>query len=235
MKRLMCSRLVMLACGALSACSGDHDEIQGWIDQQVREVKPSVQPIAPPRKFEPEPYSGAAAPEPFGAGKLVAGTKLDARGSSQMLGEEMKRRKQPLEAYPLDSMVMVSDGMVDIMRAAQIAPRGIAKIAIGGLESYKSNPQVAELLRHKDDLMKIVAMYSGDGNFKVKVDTDPAKLTLSVRATGKTASEVVPLGAVLPFAAIGFFLESRSVMSMPVQQVAPPAVSPRPAPTGKHP
>ena len=97
----------LLAGLMISACSGNNEEIQAWMDQQAREVKPNVQPIQPPRKFQPEPYAAGAGAEPFGAGKMVAGTRLDPRGSSAILGEEMRRRKQPLEAFPLDSMVMV--------------------------------------------------------------------------------------------------------------------------------
>jgi hypothetical protein len=141
----------------------------------------------------------------------------------------------------LESMATISDGVIDLMRASQIAPRGVAKIALGGLESYKADKRVEEILRHKDDLMKIVAMYTGDGNFKVKVDKDPAKLSLSVRATGKTASEVVPLGMLAPFAALGFFMEAHATsgatsVSVPATSYPPPPPMPMPPPaTGKRP
>jgi type IV pilus assembly protein PilP len=108
----MIRRLVVLPCLAqillmLGACSGDREEIQGWMDQQAREVKPNVQPIQPPRKFLPEPYAASGGAEPFASAKMVSGTRLDPRGSSLVLGEELRRRKQPLEAFPLDSMTMV--------------------------------------------------------------------------------------------------------------------------------
>jgi hypothetical protein len=137
----------------------------------------------------------------------------------------------------LDSMAEMSDGMIDLLRAAQIAPRGFAKGALGALELYKDDKRVAELLAHKDDLMKIVNTYTGDGNFKVKVDKDVARLSLSVRATGKTASEVVPLGAVVPFLAFGFFLERGRADSSVQPSYAPPVPPPPPppGPTGRRP
>jgi hypothetical protein len=135
-----------------------------------------------------------------------------------------------------DAMVTASDGMVDLLRAAQIAPRGMAKLALGGLESYKSDKRVADLLAHRDDLMKLVSTYSSDGQFRVKLDKDAAKLRLDVRLTGKTAGEVVPIGALVPFMALGFLLESRSAststMVQPMPMVVPP---PPPSGTGKHP
>lgn len=81
--------------------------MQEWIDAQTKEARPSVEPILPPRKFQPEAYSGVSGAEPFATAKMVAGTRLDPKGSGAMVASEMQRRKQPLEAYPLDSMKMV--------------------------------------------------------------------------------------------------------------------------------
>jgi type IV pilus assembly protein PilP len=101
--------LIPLGCITLMlvACSGENDDLRAWMDQQAQAAKPNVQPIAPPRKFEPEPYAGAGGQDPFSSGKLVAGTRLSSASSNALLGAEMKRRKEPLEAYPLDAMTMV--------------------------------------------------------------------------------------------------------------------------------
>ena len=40
----------------LAGCGSDIDELQQWMDQQRREVQPTVQPISPPKKFDPQPY-----------------------------------------------------------------------------------------------------------------------------------------------------------------------------------
>jgi type IV pilus assembly protein PilP len=91
----------------LSACSAEHDELQQWMDQQRREVKPNVTPLSPPRKFDPAPYQMAQAVEPFSAQKLTVALKQEARQPNSILAAELNRRKEPLEAYPLDSMSMV--------------------------------------------------------------------------------------------------------------------------------
>lgn len=132
----------------------------------------------------------------------------------------------------LDAFAQMSDGMVDLLRAAQIAPRGFAKIAMGALEYYRgTNTQVDELLRHKDDLNKIMAAYTGDGQFKVDRKLDSTKLRLDVRATGKSASEVVPAGVIVPLAAIGF-LVGRGTTTAPqpptMQIPGPPPAAPSP-------
>lgn len=96
-----------LALLVLAGCSADHDELQQWMDQQRREVKPSVTPLQPPSKFNPEPYTMAAGVEPFSNQKLTVALKQEARQPNSLLAAEMNRRKEPLEAYPLDSMSMV--------------------------------------------------------------------------------------------------------------------------------
>lgn len=92
---------------ALVGCSSDLDELQQWMDQQRREVRPNVQPIATPKKFDPQPYVAADSVEPFSPQKLSVALKQEVRQPSSLLAAEMNRRKEPLEAYPLDSMSMV--------------------------------------------------------------------------------------------------------------------------------
>jgi type IV pilus assembly protein PilP len=104
------SSLLMAALTAstvLVGCSGAQDELQQWIDQQRREVKPNVPPLSAPKKFDPQPYLAGNAVEPFSAQKLTVAIKQEARQSNSLLAAEINRRKEPLEAYPVDSMSMV--------------------------------------------------------------------------------------------------------------------------------
>jgi hypothetical protein len=146
----------------------------------------------------------------------------------------------------LDAMELVSSGAVDLLRAAQIAPRGVAKIALGALDSYRgTSAQVDDLIQHKADLMKVVDAYTGDGNFKVAIDRNPKTLRLGVRATGKTAGEVVPFGLVAPLAVIGYLTEradaAAAKAAKPTRPTAvdpertPPAAQPPAAPAAKPP
>lgn len=91
----------------LVGCGGEQVELTQWMEQQKREVKPNVQPISPPKKFDPQPYLGMNGVEPFSTQKLAVALKQEARQPNSMLAAELNRRKEPLEAYPLDSMTMV--------------------------------------------------------------------------------------------------------------------------------
>jgi type IV pilus assembly protein PilP len=102
-------RIIALATATLlvAGCGADHDELRAWMEQQRREVKPNVPPLQPPKKFDPEAYAAAAAVDPFSNQKLTVALKQEARQPNSLLAAEMNRRKEPLEAYPLDAMTMV--------------------------------------------------------------------------------------------------------------------------------
>lgn len=99
--------LAALALTALAGCSGEQDELQAWMDQQRQEVRPNVQPLSPPQKFNPEAYAGMDGVEPFSSQKLTGALKQEARQPNSAVSAELNRRKEPLEAFPLDSMTMV--------------------------------------------------------------------------------------------------------------------------------
>jgi hypothetical protein len=127
----------------------------------------------------------------------------------------------------LDQVALMSEGGIEILRAAHIAPRGIAKVVLGAIESYKGDKRVDELLKHRADIMKIVENYTGDGNFKASVTKDATKLRLDVRATGKTLSEVVPLGFLGPGAAFFLVVGRAPIMQGGAQMAEPPATQPK--------
>lgn len=99
--------LVLAAVAALAGCGAELDELQQWMEQQRREVKPNVPPLQPPKKFDPQPYAAADGIEPFSTQKLAVALKRDERAPNSLLAGELNRRKEPLEAYPLDNMSMV--------------------------------------------------------------------------------------------------------------------------------
>jgi type IV pilus assembly protein PilP len=99
--------LLVAAGVTLAGCGNNTDELSQWMEQQKRVVKPKVEPIAAPKKFVPEPYASISGVEPFSNQKVNVGTRIDSRQSNAMLAAQLRRRKEPLEAYPLDAMKMV--------------------------------------------------------------------------------------------------------------------------------
>jgi len=104
------SSLAVAAFGlalVLQGCADDQDELAQWMEQQKREVKPNVEPLNPPKKFIPQAYGALTGVEPFSTQKLTVALKQEARQPNSLLAAEINRRKEPLEAYPVDSMAMV--------------------------------------------------------------------------------------------------------------------------------
>lgn len=107
--------LALAAAGmaVLAGCGDSHDELQQWMDEQRREAKPRVPPLLPPRKFDPQPYMALSAVEPFSTQKLVVAIKQENREPNSLLAAELNRRRDPLEAYPLDAISMVGSVLRD--------------------------------------------------------------------------------------------------------------------------
>ena len=104
--------LLVLAASALAACGGgENEEVNQWMQEQRAATKPQVTPIPEPKKFTPEAYSQDKVIEPFSSQKLTQALKKESQqagtASAALLTPELNRRKEPLEAYPLDSMAMV--------------------------------------------------------------------------------------------------------------------------------
>ena len=111
----MHQRPLILALGLsvvlLSACAdNEQEELQQWMAQQRAEARPKVTPIAEPKQFKPQTYTVDGAVAPFDPGKLTQALRRESAQQGVGTGPiqaELNRRKEPLEAMPLDAMVMV--------------------------------------------------------------------------------------------------------------------------------
>lgn len=109
--RIGISSLVCLA--ALAGCGAStEDELRQWMVEEKNQTRPKVAPIPAPKQFIPEAYAITATVEPFSNVKLTQALK---RESSQavtngaLVAPELARRKEPLEAFPLDTMTLVGN------------------------------------------------------------------------------------------------------------------------------
>ncbi len=95
----------MTGCGASGV-----DELRQWMAEQKNQTRPRVKAVAEPKQFKPESYNQVTAIEPFNNQKLTLALKTE---SSQavfnggLIAPELARRKQALEAFPLDTMALV--------------------------------------------------------------------------------------------------------------------------------
>ncbi len=103
--------LVLVLSGFLTACGGSNgEELQQWMVDQRNLIKPKIEPISEPKVFKPQTYDQLSAVDPFNKEKLTQALKRDGAQSvanGALVAPELARRKQPLEAFPLDAMAMV--------------------------------------------------------------------------------------------------------------------------------
>ena len=101
--------LAMLACAAasLSACSGSNDELRQWMADTRKEVKPITPTLAEPKTFEPFLYRDQTDVDPFDPSKVAHALKALSNKSTTGLAPDLSRRREPLEAFPLDAITMV--------------------------------------------------------------------------------------------------------------------------------
>lgn len=92
---------------AIAGCSADQGELQAWMDQVRRDTRPISDVIPEPKQYEPFRYENAGQVEPFSSAKLQAAFDRLVQRQGSGLKPDLDRRREPLEAFPLESIRMV--------------------------------------------------------------------------------------------------------------------------------
>lgn len=99
---------ILVGSALLASCSdSDVREVKEWMEKTKAETKPTVQPLSEPKTFVPFPYTARDMVDPFTPNKLLAELARAAEKKESPNRPDMNRRKEPLEAFPLDTMSMV--------------------------------------------------------------------------------------------------------------------------------
>ena len=110
-RQLQLSFVGLLLVVSMAGCGGaEQEELQQWMTEQRNLTKPRVQPIPEPKKFTPQAYTQEGLTEPFSQLKLTQALKRESSqvtANAGLIAPELTRRKEALEAYPLDTMSMV--------------------------------------------------------------------------------------------------------------------------------
>ena len=84
------------------ACGGEsHQDLRAWMQEQGKGVKGKLDPLPQVKPYEPFAYNAFDLPDPFKPRKIEP-----MKGASK-LAPDLSRRKEPLEAFPLESLQMV--------------------------------------------------------------------------------------------------------------------------------
>ena len=96
---------VALASVVLVACSGgENEDLRQWMNDAAKDIKGKIPPLPQVKPYEAVPYDAGALIDPFKASKL--GSEQKKSGGSGMQ-PDLDRPREPLEAYPLESLKYV--------------------------------------------------------------------------------------------------------------------------------
>ena len=97
--------IVSIATLVLAAgCGGQsHKDLQDWMKDQGKGARGQLEPLPQIKPYEPFAYNDFDLPDPFKPRKIepVKGE------NTSKLAPDLNRRREPLEAYPLESLSMV--------------------------------------------------------------------------------------------------------------------------------
>jgi type IV pilus assembly protein PilP len=90
--------LLVAGCGGQS-----HQDLRNWMADQGKGVRGKLDPLPQIKPYEPFAYADFDLPDPFKPRKIepVKGE------STSKLAPDLNRRREPLEAYPLEGLSMV--------------------------------------------------------------------------------------------------------------------------------
>jgi len=93
-----CAGVALLIAG----CGGEsHQDLREWMQEQGKGAKGKLNQLPQVKPYEPFAYNAFDLPDPFKPRKIEP-----VKGGSN-LAPDLTRRKEPLEAYPLESLQMV--------------------------------------------------------------------------------------------------------------------------------
>ena len=92
--------LLAVLCCTLAACTSDTKQVEAWVAEVKARPAPPLDPLPVMKQFETFEYSEAGLRDPF------AVPEPD-RDSGSGLRPDPNRRKEALEAYPLDGLNLV--------------------------------------------------------------------------------------------------------------------------------
>lgn len=95
---------LVLVVLSLSACSSpEHSDLRQWMDDASKNIKGRIPPLPQVKPYEPVAYDVGNLTDPFKPSKIGVEQKKSGGG----LRPDMDRPREPLEAYPLESLKYV--------------------------------------------------------------------------------------------------------------------------------
>ena len=143
--------LAMSGCGrGITSTPGDAPNLKKWVEDVRARPAPPLEPLPVMQQFETFEYAAQGMRDPF----TDAWANPDGSGG---LRPDPNRRKEPLEAFPLDSLDMVGSlGSGAGLVALVIAPDKVTYRVRPGVYLGQSDGRVTSVQEDRIDLVELV-------------------------------------------------------------------------------
>jgi len=100
--------ILVIALGImLAGCFGEEfGDLKAELKDKTKDLRGKIEPLPVVKPYEPVPYKAFDQADPFSSAKIELVTKSASSGGGG-LKPDFNRPKEPLEAYPLESLKMV--------------------------------------------------------------------------------------------------------------------------------
>lgn len=154
--------LIGVICLVTAGCGSKDAELKAWMDQVRAEEKGTVEPLPVLKPYEPFVYQRADLKDPFLDTLTEQKSENLADSSLGGVRPDLNRRKEALEAYPLDALRMVGTLARggSLWALIQAPDQTISRVAVGNYlgENYGRITSVAD---NRVNLIEIIPNGTG--------------------------------------------------------------------------
>ena len=154
----------VLLAGLVGCGDGGVQEVKQWMEETRRDSKVVVSKVSEPKKFVPFIYGGRNTADPYDPNKLaVALAKFKASTTAGSgIKPNLDRRREPLEAYPLDTVKMVGTlRKPGLTYAILQIDKAIFQVKVGNYVGQNMG-MVTNISEEKVELKEIIQDASGE-------------------------------------------------------------------------
>lgn len=100
-KILKTTTIIVMLSGLTGCFSAENSDIKGWMNEQGKNAKGKIAPLPEAKRYVAVAYSAKS--NPFQEREIISLADLE----KNKYAPDLKRKKQPLEEYPLESLELV--------------------------------------------------------------------------------------------------------------------------------
>lgn len=169
--------VLALIVSTLAGCGdGGVQEVRQWMDETKRQTKVTIPKLAEPKKFTPFVYGAKNTIDPYNSGKLAAAFARLKPPTNNAFKPDLDRRREPLEAFPLDTLKMVGTlQKPGLMYALLQVDKSVYQVKVGSYVGQNLG-MITNISDTAVELKEVVQDASGDWvERKAKLELQEAK------------------------------------------------------------